>query len=314
MRDALSAHQLNGFDQRVKGGKLPNLTVDMGYNSKEYFDDACMDLGYAPVVRFPKHWNTLWASDSTAHTVRGVPAGPAQIAGDFYCPAAAQLTDGKKLVRRTTDMLDENAGFDNHDRTLQRLLPFLMGTNSRPYKASRPGRPKTVDPDREKGMRIDLVCPAVQGRVRCPLKPESLVKDTELAPTVTPTWTADRYRCCANSQVTVAYSKDQWRMAAWGMTPGSWEHTVYFEAARALNEQRFSILKSMHVTGFSDLKWAARREPFVKIIIALMVASANKRVQDSWKQHPSQASSITKRMNQLEASLGRTPMKRPPRT
>lgn len=104
-------------------------------------------------------------------------------------------------------------------------------------------------------------------RVRCPLKPDSMTATPIGTPTAVPTWTAEEYRCCAKSSVTVTLTPDQLRMAQWNLVPGSWEHGLYFEAARALTEQRFSLLKSPHITGIANLTWGPRREPMIKIIL-----------------------------------------------
>jgi hypothetical protein len=315
---AISYHQKNGFDQRKARGRLPYLTTDMGYNVKHGFNDMALKTGYAPVVRYPRHWNTIWASEGADHTRGGQADGPVQLSGEFYCPAARQIIGKTKLVRKTVDLKDKDAdGFEAQDRRLEAVFPLLMGTNSRPYRA-RPGRGrprKNEEADAvELPVRQDLVCPAVQGRVMCPLKPESMSVTDLGVPTVKPTWSAERYRCCGQSQVTVTFSKDQWRMAQWGMVPGSWEHAVYFEAGRAATEQRFSIMKNHHVTGLEHLKWAPRREPMLCLLIALWVAATNLAIQDVYDQRPPKPSSVKRRMRQLEADLGRPPMRIPPRT
>ena len=51
---AIRFHQENGFDQRIQRGRLPLLTVDMGYNNKPHFNDELLAAGYAPVVRYPQ--------------------------------------------------------------------------------------------------------------------------------------------------------------------------------------------------------------------------------------------------------------------
>lgn len=314
---AIAHHQGNGFDQRRNRGRLPYLTTDMGYNVKRGFNDMALEAGYAPVVRYPRHWTTVWASEGPEHTRAGKVDGPVQISGSFYCPAARQVIGQRRLVRKTVDLLHEDDGFEVQDRRLEALFPLLMGTNSRPYRA-RPGRgrPRRAEiADRvELPVRQDLVCPAVQGRVQCPLKPASMgVADLGI-PTVTPTWAAERYRCCSQSQVTVTMSAPQWQRAQWGYVPGSWEHALYFEAARAATEQRFSIMKSQHVTGLEHMKWSPRREPLLCLLIGLWVAATNLAIQDAYDQRPSKPSSVKRRMRQLEADLGRPPKRIPPRT
>jgi hypothetical protein len=58
------------------------------------------------------------------------------------------------------------------------------------------------------------------------------------------------------------------KKAQWGLVGANWEHTPYFEAARARTEQTFSLLKFAHITNLVDLKWGPRREPMVKILFA----------------------------------------------
>lgn len=316
---AIGYHQGNGFaPARGPRCRTPYLTTDMGYNVKKHFNSMALETGYAPVVRYPKHWTTVWASEGPQHTREGQADGPVQVSGDFYCPAARQIIGKTKLVRKTVDLKDkESDGFEVQDRRLEAVFPLLMGTNSRPYRArpgrGRPRKNEEVDPV-ELPVRQDLVCPAVQGRVRCPLKPESMGTTDLGIPTVTPTWPADRYRCCSQSQVTVTFSTDQWRMAQWGLVPGSWEHAVCFEAARAVTEQRFSIMKSQHITGLEHLKWAPRREPMLCLLIGLWVAATNLAIQDSHDRKPEKPSSVKHRLRQLEADLGRPPTRIPPRT
>ena len=61
-------------------------------------------------------------------------------------------------------------------------------------------------------------------------------------PMAEPDWPAEAMACCSNSSTTVYLTDGQRRMAQWDLIPGSWERTVYFEAARALTEQRFGQL------------------------------------------------------------------------
>jgi hypothetical protein len=70
------------------------------------------------------------------------------------------------------------------------------------------------------------------------------------------------------------------------MTPGSCEHTLYFEAARALTEQRFSQLKLDAVTGLKDIVEGPRREPLIAITLAAAVAILNHRSQEAYDRRP----------------------------
>lgn len=315
---AIAAHKENGFDGRRSkrpNAKLPNLVVDMGYSVKTGFSSLLLDEGYAPVVRFPKNRQTVWASDNPDPVNGGQPAGPLQIDGVFYCPSAISLVKGKKPIGRLNDLLADKDGFDARDRVLKQLFPLMMGTNSRPRKARvSAGRPSAFEePEEMDCYKIELVCPAVQGRVKCLLKPQSLVTAFD-KPEVEPTWEASRYRCCSQSQLTLTYSEEQWKLAQWGLVPGSWEHAIYYEAARSLTEQQFSRMKSQHVTGIDHLKWSPKREPLLTLIIALWVAATNLAIQDKHYSRPVRRGSVAMRHKQLEKYLGRPPVKTPPRT
>jgi hypothetical protein len=317
MRTAIEYHKKQGHDQRGPRARPPYLVVDMGYNPKKRFTDVVLDLGYAPVVRYPAPTRTVFASEGPEHTYRGMPAGPVQISGDFYCPVAKKIIGNRRLIQPARKLQEMDAdGFDQHDRLLSRLFPLLMGTNSRPYKKrSKPGRPKAGERQTEEKVRLDLVCPAVQGRVRCPLKPESMsIPDPEV-PVIEPIWTADRYRCCAQSQLTVTLSDDQWRMAQWGgLVPGSWEHAIYYESVRSATERQFAKLKSPHITGFEHLTWAPKRESMITILVGLWIASMNMATQDKFLARAPASSTTPYRWRQLEEDLGQPPTRIPPRT
>ncbi len=317
LEKTLLYHRENGFDQRktTHGNcRQPNLTVDMGYNTKIGFSTLALEQDYAPVARYPKNRTTVLPSESPEHLVNGVPAGPIQISGAFYCPAARKIIGERKLIWRVADLGEGAETLESQDRVLQRLFPLMMGTNTRPKLIRETaGRPRATGDRVKEQVKIKLVCPAVQGRVRCPLKPESL-RVAAGKPLVKPDWSADQYRCCSNSLMTMTYSERQWKLAQWGLVPGSWEHALYFEAARAATERQFSRLKSPHESGIQDLKWSPRREPMICVLIGLWVAATNLAIQDSFYSREKKEPSIRTRMRSLERDLGRPPMRTPPRT
>ncbi|KAA0024909.1 hypothetical protein [Antrihabitans cavernicola] len=310
---ALEQAKRNGIDGRNGGrSRWPYLTIDMGYNPKKGFAELMLQQCYSPVARYPKHWNTTFASTNPTGAPNGPQPGPVQAVGAFYCPAVQPLLRG----HRTPAMRDLLAtdGFRAHDDRLARILPYLMGYNSRPFQTrSGYGRRKLGIVD-DTVAKVKLVCPAALGAVKCPLKPESMVDGPVGVPLAAPDWDPSDRGCCANSSVTVTLTPDQLRMAQWDLVPGSWEHSIYFEAARAFTEQRFSLLKSKNVTSIAELKWGPRREPMIKLILALAVAAANRRSQLSHDPKRSRAESIDIRWRQLATDLGREPTRTPPRT
>ncbi|MGP5082912.1 hypothetical protein ACTXJ8_14160 [Corynebacterium variabile] len=339
LAEAMGYHKAGGFDpcketSASSRSRRPFLTVDMGYNVKDGFADLLLDQGYAPVGRYPSSWNLIWGSEGPTHTVKGVPAGPVQVSGEFYCPAVRGLlakmgvTGKGNLLFRTTELLEatkrapegDPSAFAAQDARIAAVFPYLMGVNTRPYRVQdRPGRPLKSEKSAAGGsgsMQVtqQLVCPAVQGRVSCPLKPDSQVDPALGTPVVQPEWPASRYRCCSHSVVSVPFSDQQKKRAQWGLVPGSWEHGIYLEAARSATEQRFSVMKNQHVTGIEHLKWSPRRQPMLYLIIGLWVAATNLAIRQAHAARPPKPSSTVRRLKEVEADLGRPPTRIPPRT
>lgn len=297
-----------------RGGRerWPLLTADMGYNRRTGFGELMITTRYSPVVRYPKGWGVQFASATPAGAPDGPPPGPVQYAGAFFCPAALKLLKGHRTPE--TEEILNNDGFRAHDQRLRKIYPFLMGFHTRPFFAdNRYGRPR-LGASHKRIAKIRLVCPAALGAVMCPLKPESLDTDRIGLPLAEPEWTADAMACCAKSSVTVSLTDDQLRMAQWDLVPGSWEHTLYYEAARSLTEQRFSQLKSRHVAGLDKLTTGPRRTPMIKIAVALAAATVNIRAQQNHRPGVARTESIDVRTRQLGTHLGYPPARIPPRS
>lgn len=293
--------------------RWPTLTCDMGYNVKGGFSRLLIERKLTPVARIPRHWSTVVASADAAET-SGVLPGPVMASGSFYCPAAAEMV--QNLSTRSLREIRETGSWREHDAALRKTSPFLMGVLSRPYIGSPiRGRPRKDADKPAEAVKVDLQCPATQFRVRCPLKPESMTQAPIDAPTARPTWTADERRCCANSSLTVTLTERQVSRFGWGTVGMSWEHLIAYEAGRAMTEQRFSLLKSPHITGISELRWGPRREPTIKLNLALAVAALNVASQRSFaaREQPPRES-VPIRWRQLADSLGCEPARVPPRS
>ncbi|MEE3065446.1 MAG: hypothetical protein VYA67_16090 [Actinomycetota bacterium] len=140
--------------------------------------------------------------------------------------------------------------------------------------------------------------------------------DTDVVglPVAEPTWPAETKSCCSQSSVTVYLTPQQLKMAQWGLIPGFWEHTLYYEAARALTEQRFSQLKSPHVARLDSLTSGPRRTPMIKIGVALAAAAVNIRAQQNHDLNKKRKEAIDIRLRQVAIELGHPPTQMPPRT
>ena len=133
-------------------------------------------------------------------------------------------------------------------------------------------------------------------------------------PLAEPDWAAEDMACCSNSSVTVYLTDEQLKMAQWELVPGSWEHTLYFEAVRAFTEQRFSQLKSKYVADLDELTTGPRRTPMIKIAIALAAATVNIRAQQSHDPNARRTEAIDINWRRLAADLGHPPTPMPRRS
>ena len=311
MEEALAHHVLGGFDRRLGRGKNrahPYLVTDMGYSGRLDYQSRLVARSYSLLSRFPAPRNTVFPLPG-AH---GDMAGPIQMAGDIYCPVAERLAAAApKMVIGTAGLTAASA--QQHDRMLAQTNPLLMGKNSRLRLAGKSGRPRNGEPV-EQSQRIDLVCPAVQGRVRCPLKPASMKqRDPGVVPTLDPEWAATDKRCCSQSQVTVVLTGAAFRQFHPTVPPSSWEHTLLYESYRSMTERTFSLVKSPHVSSIKNLAWSPKREPYVKLIIAVSFAVANIQTQESWEEK-NHVDRFALNLKWIEKLLGYPHTRIPPRT
>lgn len=311
---ALTHARRTGLDSR-KGGRSswPLLTSDMGYNNKNGFGALMLQMQYSPVVRYPQNWDLEHPCANPPGGPEGPPPGPVQYAGAFFCPAVMDRIKDHRTP--STEELLNNDGYRAHDRRLRQIYPFLMGYHSRPAMADiQNGRPRLGAAPPQQRAKIRLVCPAALGTVKCPLRPESMNTDVLGLPEAKPDWPAEAKACCHNSSISVYLTDRQLQLAQWDLVPGSTEHTLYYEAARALTEQRFSQLKSRHVAGLQDLTTGPRRTPMTKIAVALAAAAVNIIAQQNHDPTKVREESIDIRLRQLAKDLGQPPARMPRRS
>lgn len=315
---ALEAHRNAGFDprttrRRAKNSRQPYLIADMGYNVKRSWSSMLLQHHYDPVVRYPETWTRRRPTQrpggpSTEHP--GGP-GPIMIEGALYCPYAAHLPAQSLAVRYESVL--SSGSVAEHDALIRARHDLLMGTNGRLKVARPPGRPRSDTPAPTR-VTLPVVCPADQGRVRCPLRPESQRVDPADAVTITPDWDADHFECCSRMHTTITLTDDQARDCQ-PLPGGSWEHMLTFEAYRARTEALFSRAKNRSMGGITSLNEGPRRNPWLALTIAIGFAVTNMRAQAGRDTDAVEAGdTITERWKELQMTLGYAPAKLPPRT
>lgn len=315
--EAVRFHRKAGFDTRPKAAnaRRPLLVADMGYLKKGW-GAWQIDNGYAAIFRYPEHWKSLVlpAVDPSGVNQKLAP-GPTQIEGAWYCPAAVELYNGRRMIRPLRMILDKDA-WEAHDVRLKRMMPMAMGVNRRAYEAEeRRGRP-TRRGDRTRGVKMEVTCPAALGNVRCArwLNPATDGRDD--LPFIEPGRDVPMYRCCQQKATVVTLTDDQvQRQQHSQFIPGSWRHAITYEAYRALTEQRFDLVRRRPSTGLEHLKYGARREPVICITIAVAFAVVNwLTIQGFDHRGIPDFESVDERWKQLTDDLGHTPATEPPRS
>lgn len=312
--EAITHHQRNGFDSRStsRTARWPLITFDMGY-LKDGLDRWQFERKYAAVFRYPEHWRRDF--DSVPARTGGAKPGPVQLSGAWYCPTAADISMGKDYVKPLRDVLDTDE-WESRERRLRQLLPRLMGVDRRVLERNtQPGRPaEGAQPN--KSIKMVLTCPASLGNVRCARWNNPATEDRLDLPYIEPDTDMPFYPCCTQRSVTITLTDDQSKrqqLSQWA--PGSNDHAIYHEAARALTEQRFNLIKSRTVAGLVHLKYGPRREPLVKIIIAMAFAVVNIREIERFEaSNRDRLESITAKWRRLERDLGQPPIRMPNRT
>ena len=215
--------------------------------------------------RYPGHCNT--PAPSTAQQSSNASPGTAPRAPKNYC---------------------SQDNFGTHDRRLQSIYPFLMGLHS-------PGDGRL--PVRTAAARL-YAAAASQGPTGMPgrARNSDVFPQAESVPTDVVGLPARRTRlarrryfaCCCNSSVTVYLTDAQLKMAQWELIPGSWEHTLYFEAARSLHRTTLQSAQiQIRCRAGLPLTTGPRRTPMIKIAIALAAATVN--IQSPAESRPQRA-------------------------
>lgn len=318
VENALAHHHLFGFGKRREldsphNEKQPMFATDMGYHPKRGWAEMLYRRGYTWIGDIPE--GTSVRSPAVNPTVKlGLAQPGPHFYTCFYCPFAELLLQRDDLIPQSdrTGRNEFSGDMIAQDRRFKELHPLLMGLNSRIKKTrAATGRPRKDQPKPTEVEKIELVCPATQLRCRCPLKPESLTKAPPTVPLIAPNWTADKYRSCSQSSVTVTLTPDQFRYYQ-ALPIASWEHATILRAYRAANERMFAFLKSDAFTGLASLNFGARRDPILKLTLAAAVVVSNVKLQQGGSP-PQAIDSITERLGRVDQIVGGR-AKLPPRT
>lgn len=298
------------------------ITVDMGYIGKRAVSEALLERRIDAIHAFPQRrgkggtmttnaytYPSTWPPDDDWTQHNRCDPGPIMAWGEFYCPAAADLLGANPTTRRRV-LAERRGGFAAHDHMLAQRSPFIMGRLSRPYRSDTKRAARRPGEARDQRWKIDLQCPAIQGRVACPFVEGDDIEPGSV-PTARPAWLPEDKRCC-HSQVTVTLTEQQIKSFQPALTPGTWEFASVLEGRRGLTEQRFSHLKNPSVSGLRALNYGPRREPLMLLHVALAVAVSNRSLQ---RGHTTDSTDVVaKGLREIDDALGYRAQRRGPLT
>ena len=304
------------------GRRLRLVATDMGYIGKPRLSNYLLEHGIGLIHAYPQRRGKAgrsqestyvlpadWPTPEIAAQKMGMMPGPILAWGEWYCPAARALL-AENPTRRRREIGETRAGYDAHDRMLAERSPYAMGRLARPQRSDTKRAGRREDEEVDLHWKMRLQCPAEQGRVRCPLKAESMGTDLGI-PTANPTWPAERFQCC-HSEVTVTMTDRQVTSLQLGPPPGSFEHQAVLETYRARTESRFAHLKHPSVSGLKRMSVGPRRDPLMLLQIGTAVAISNLRLQREFR--PDKRDVIRIYLAKVDRILGRRATRKPHRS
>lgn len=236
--------------------------------------------------------------------------------------------DGSLSVVRDTDNTDDEDIDDDtdetrvydgaelvaHDKTLEKVLPFVMSTNGRPTETTnrtRGGQRKNHTAP-EPVMAVTLVCPHKKGTALCPLFPEYYDDNAPELPRV-PNAPVDlpneqRPSCCQNTMARARIPMPEFKN--WqDFMPGTWEHRDWYTGPRSANERYNNNIKRANGggPGLDRGRIAPRKSAPFALFTAMSIANANRIILESWTAkltltgHPPKVKAATNKAEREQA-------------
>lgn len=256
--------------------------------------DYLIPNDWSPVFKFAKTENVIQElraidpdtkeSRSVGNLFRGIPMCPlaeveALRARDTFDAPEPDVVDGEPVYDRGTLELYErdSAWFDAR----------RAGPHGNPQRRAkrRPGRPSEA----EKSAAVELEtvirmrCPALNGQIRCALRKDAESwKNLDLDIGDSPP--RERTPLCKQGTVTVRLTDLQAKHIQ-PFLVGSWDHHDNYQSSRAYNEAFHSQLIAPNVGGLRRGQITTFKNAPFTISVAMLVAAANIRAIDRWKQN-----------------------------
>lgn len=261
------------------------LVTDQGYSRNTGFNVDLLRRGYSLLMHYAKDEGRTF--DLSKEVDRNAQEfGPYLHHGAVVCPAARKTIRTPNIaVPSPTASARIVAKFEEQE---ERLAALTMPVNGLPEvtQQRKPGRPRKGDLGTlETVVKLRVKCPAVAGKVRCPVLIDDYLDPANRdlpdvgfdAPLDNPP------KVCQSDHTTITFAQPRFRYYQ-PVMEGTWKHSDWMAVNRSRDEGFNNLLTSTEVGNLQDRALYSRRNPVIAMTIAFAVASTNLKAQDKWRE------------------------------
>lgn len=307
---ALDAVDQNTTRTPPTGKARQYVIADMGYTTADHMNARLIDRGYSLVGQYAGRSGRARAVGPGPNVPADETGAPVLFNGVVLCPAAASLASKLTTFKHPETERMSSKQKAEHDKVAQLLKRYIMPTDGRIESATRAGRgrPRVGEEPLVDNYRLPVICPAEEGKLRCPLVPSSFAAlGPEVPISDDPPLEEPRPHCCTKkfSSIHLDSSTVKWWQEH---MVGSWEHADLLSLGRTRTEAPFSQLTRRGGGNLNFGTIAFHKRGAVAIVIGLAIAATNIHTMQQWEsvldtnggEPPRESGEIKKRQRQAE--------------
>lgn len=298
---AVGAIEDAGMRRPMRSNAKQYIIADLAYPNLLGFNAGLTAMKYSLVMKYKKNQKRVHEL-ATAHDDDGSAVPGHLFNGVCVCPGLPRAALNKMRLNppepiplngqdrdrfdsdEDPDLRYDPVELDAHDKKVALLAAATMPRHGRPESKvdRRAGRPlKNIEYD-ETIHTVRVVCPAVAGKIRCPLVAESMSLDVD-TPQISGPPPGKRPAVCERSYTTIRMNAKRFKHYQ-ELMMGTWEHEDLYTSARARNEAFHSLLIRHSGGNMIRGRIKPHKNAFYTMAIALSVGVTNLRVLEAWEE------------------------------
>jgi hypothetical protein len=285
----LDAIEAAGLRPKLSSNARQYCIADLAFPNLNHYAEGLLSRNFAQVRSFKSNTPRVRPLRSITDP-RGAPPAAYLFNGIPICPGISEATlkalklDAPQPRHVDGELVYDGQELHDHDEKASQLLPVTMVRHGRPELAPErgPGRPKTGIPVEDDVVRLRVMCPAVAGKSRCPLVPDSMTLPTSVPLVPEPPITAPR-TTCKQSFTTVRMSRVHFKDLQVHASHTTL-HSDLLQSGRARNEAYHSLLIRRAGGNLTRGNRKPRKNAFTSLSVAMAVGATNIRVLERWAE------------------------------